>query len=323
VKRREFIALIGAAAVAWPVVARAQQGKIATVGILLTGAASPSPEAFLKGLREALSDAGLVGGRNIRMEIRTAGGSTARLPDLARELVNLKVDMIVAHLTPAVQAARQATSDIPIVMASAGDPLGTGLVSSLARPGGNITGVSSAAAEVAGKSVELIHELFPSVRRVAVLANEVDPFSTPYLAQIDQAARSVGLEVKPIKGRPSAPQEPYFEAMSASGAEALIVQGTMIRKETSDLAIKGRLPSFASGRAWTTEGGLISYSASLVEVYRETAGYVDKILKGRKPADLPVSQPTKFELAVNLKTAKALGLKLPDSFLLRADEVIE
>ena len=227
--------------------------------------------------------------------------------------------MIVAQLTPAVQAARQATSDIPIVMAAAGDPLGTGLVSSLARPGGNITGVSTAAAEVAGKSVELIHELFPSVRRVAVLANEVDPFSN---AQISQAARSIGLEVQPVMGRPSAPQEPYFETMSAKRAEALIVQGSMIRKGTADLAIKHRLPSFGGG-AWPKEGGLISYSASLAEVYREAAGYVDKILKGRKPADLPVSQPTKFELVINLKTAKALGLKLPDSFLLRADEVIE
>src|SRR5262249_12590499 len=152
-------------------------------------------EAFLKGFREALSDAGLVEGRNIRMEIRSAEGIAARLPDLARELVDLKVDLIVAHLTPAVQAVRQATSNIPIVMAAAGDPPRTGLVSSLSRPGGNITGVSTAVAEVAGKSVELIHELFPSVRRVAILSSEVDPFSTPYLAQISQAARSVGLEV--------------------------------------------------------------------------------------------------------------------------------
>ena len=270
-----------------------------------------------------MRDIGLVEGRNIRMEIRLAGGSAVRLPELAKELVGLNVDMIVAHLTPAVQAARQATSDIPIVMAGAGDPLGTGLVSSLARPGGNITGASTAGAEVAGKSVELIHELFPSVRRIAVLSNEIDPFSTPYLAQISQAARSINLDVHPIMGRPSAPQEPYFETMSAKRAEALIVQGSMVRKETGDLAIKHRLPSFASGRSWPTVGGLISYSASLTEVYRETAGYVDKILKGRKPADLPVSQPTKFELVINLKTAKALGLKLSDSFLLRADEVIE
>jgi putative tryptophan/tyrosine transport system substrate-binding protein len=322
-KRREFITLLGSAAATWPFAARAQQGKMATLGVLLTGAANPSPEAFLKGFRETLNDAGLVEGRSIRMEIRSAGGSATRLPDLAKELVGLQVDMIVAHLTPAVQAARQVTSDIPIVMAAAGDPLGTGLISSLARPGGNITGVSSAAAEVAGKSIELIHELFPSVRRVAVLANEVDPFSTPYLAQIGQAARSVGLEIQPIMGRPSAPQEPYFETMSAKRAEALIVQGSMVRKETGDLAIKHRLPSFASGRSWPTVGGLISYSASLAEVYRETAGYVDKILKGRKPADLPVSQPTKFELVINLKTAKVLGIKLPDSFLLRADEIIE
>src|SRR4051794_24798228 len=321
-KRREFITLIGVAALT-PNAALAQQGKIATVGVLLTGAANPSPEVFLKGFREALREVGLVEGQNVRLEISTAGGSSARLPDLAKELVGLKVDMIVAHLTPAVQAARQATSDIPIVMAAAGDPLGTGLVSSLARPGGNITGVSSAVAEVAGKTVELIHELFPSVRRVAVLSNEVDPLSTPYVAQVSRAARSVGLEVQPIMGRPSAPREAYFETMSVNRAEALIVQGSMIRKGTGELAIKHRLPSFGSGRGWSMEGGLISYAASLAEVYREAAGYVDKILKGRKPADLPVSLPTKFELVVNLKTARALGIEISPTLLARADEVIE
>ena len=322
-RRREFLKMWCGLAVACPLPAYSQQSKIAVIGVLLTGASNPDPEAFLKGLRESLQDIELAEGRNIRLEIRSAGGSAVRLNEYAKELVALKVEVLVAHLTPAVQAARQVTSEIPIVMAQAGDPLGTGLVSSLARPGGNITGYSSAAAEVSGKSVELIRELFPSFRRVAVLANEIDPFTTPYLKQIGESARALGMEVEPFIARPTAEQKPMFEAMSAKRAEVLIVQGSMIRPETSDLAIEHRLPSFGSGRGWPMAGGMVSYSANLSDGYREVAAFVDKLLKGRRPADLPVSQPTKFDLVVNLKTAKALGLNLPDAFLSRADEVIE
>jgi putative ABC transport system substrate-binding protein len=303
--------------------ARAQQQRAATIGVLVTGAANPSPEEFLKGFRAELTQLGYVEGRNIRMEVRSGAGNAALLADKAAELVRLKPDLVVAHLTPAAQVAKQATADIPIVMAAVGDPLGTSLINSLAHPGGNITGFSTAVAEVAGKSVELIHELFPSVRHVAVLANEVDPFSRPYLVQIEASAHRLGLSVQPLLGRPSATQQPMFEIMATKHADALIVQGSMARQETVDLAIKNRLPSFGSGRAWPSIGGLMSYSANLDEMYHETAVYVDKVLKGRHPADLPVALPTKFDLVVNMKTAKAIGITIPEAFLARADEVIE
>jgi putative ABC transport system substrate-binding protein len=318
-KRREFITLLGGA-VAWPLPAHAQQPKMATIGILVTG--NPSPEAFLEGFRVALRAAGLIEGQNIRLEVRSAEGNNSLLPQKATELVRLKVDVIVASLTPAVQAARHATSDIPIVMAAAGDPVATGLISSLARPGGNITGVSGAAVETAGKRLELIRELFPTVRRVAVLANEIDPFASPFVAQLSQSARTIGMEIEPILVRPDAPQEPAFATMSAKRVDAFIIELGTIRSETAELAIKHRLPS-SGPRAWPSAGGLIGYSGSPAEIHRLAADYVDKILKGRRPADLPVTLPTKFDLAINLKTAKALGLTIPEVFVARADEVIE
>ena len=306
-KRRDFVTLLAAAAaVAVPQRLRAQQPRIATIGILVTGNASPNE--YLTGLREALRDVGLIEGQNVRLEVRTAEGRAGLLPEKAAELVRLKVDVIVASLTPSVKAAKEATSDIPIVMAPAGDPLETGLVASLARPGGNVTGVSTAAAEVAGKTIELIHEVFPSARRVAVLANATDSFTKPYLAQVEDGGRRTGLAIETFMQRPDAPLEPAFEAMRAKAADALIVQGTMSRKEVVELAIKYRLASFGSQRTWPMAGGLMSYSASFAEMYALAAGYVDKILKGRKPADLPVAQPTKFDLVINMKTAKALGL---------------
>ena len=312
--------LLGGAAAAWPLVARAQQPKMATVGILITG--NTSPEAFLQGFRAALAAAGLIEGQNVQLEVRWAEGSNTLLSQKATELVRLKADVIVASLTPAVQAARHATSDIPIVMAAAGDPVATGLISSLARPGGNITGVSGAAVETAGKRLELIRELFPSVRRVAVLANETDPFALPFVAQLGQSARSIGMEIEPILVRPGAPQAPAFEAMSAKRLDAFIIELGTIRPESAELAIKHRLPS-SGPRAWPPAGGLIGYSGNVAEINRLAADYVDKILKGRRPADLPVALPTKFDLAVNLKTARALGLTVPPTLLARADEVIE
>ena len=321
-KRRDFITLLAAtAAMAAPRRLRAQPQRIATIGVLVTGNASP--DEFLTGLREALREVGLIEGQNVRLEVRTAGGRAALLPEKAAELVRLKVDVIVASLTPSIKAAKDATSDIPIVMAPAGDPLETGLVASLARPGGNVTGVSTAAAEVAGKTIELIHEVFPSATRVAVLANATDSFTRPYLAQIEEGGRRTGLAIDTFTERPDAPLEPAFEAMRAKQPDALIVQGTMSRKDVVELAIKYRLASFGSQRTWPMAGGLMSYSASFAEMYVLAAGYVDKILKGRKPADLPVAQPTKFDLVINMKTAKALGLTIPEAFLVRADEVIE
>jgi putative ABC transport system substrate-binding protein len=318
-KRREFITLLGSAAAVWPLGARAEEPK--TIGILVTG--NPSPEAFLKGFREGLKDAGLVEGQQVRLVIRSGEGNAALLAARAAELVALKPDVIVTSLTPPAQAAKQATHDIPIVMAPAGDPVATGLVASLARPGGNVTGITTAAAEVAGKSLELIRELFPASRRVAVLANDADPFTKPYLAQIEQGAKGLNFEIQPIMLRPSAPLEPAFEAMSANHADAVIVQGSLMRKEAVELAIKHRLPSLGSNRVWPAMGGLMSYSASFEEMYRQAADYVAKILSGRKPADLPVALSTKFNLVVNMNMAKAIGLSIPESFLTRADEVIE
>ena len=318
-KRREVITLIGGAAV-WPLAAGAQQPRMATVGILITG--NTSPEAFLQGFRAALAAAGLIEGENVQLEVRSAEDSDTLLAQKATELVRLKADVIVASLTPAVQAARHATSDIPIVMAAAGDPVATGLISSLARPGGNITGVSGAAVETAGKRLELIRDLVPSVRRVAVLANETDPFALPFVTQLGQSARSIDMEIEPILVRPDAPQAPAFEAMSAKRVDAFIIELGTIRPESAELAIKHRLPS-SGPRAWPLAGGLIGYSGNVAEIHRLAADYVDKILKGRRPADLPVALPTKFDLTVYLKTAKTIGLEIPPTLLARADEVIE
>lgn len=320
-RRREFITLLVAAAVSWPLAARAQQARVPTIGVLLTG--SEDPEVFLRGFRESLKEFGYIEGQNIRLEVRTGEGRASLLPERAAELVRLQVDLIVTSQTPTVMAAKQATSDIPIIMAAAGDPVATGLIESLARPGGNITGISAATAELAGKSLELIREVIPSARRVAVLANEVDPFTQAFLQQLAQGARALGIEVVPVMTRPAAPLGAAFEAMTIKQVDALVVQGTVLSKEVFDLAIKHRLPSFGSNRQVARSGGLMSYSANASEVHREAAGYVDKILKGRKPADLPVSLPTRFELIVNLKTAKALGMVISPTLLNRADEVIE
>jgi putative tryptophan/tyrosine transport system substrate-binding protein len=301
-KRREFMTLLGGAAAAWPLAARAQQAKMPTVGILALG--NPPVEPFVKGLQDGLQAVGYSEDRNIRLEIRSAGGDAGRLPELAAELVRLKVDAIVAYQTPSATAAKQATSDIPIVMAGVGDPVGTGLVASLARPGGNVTGTTAGAVEVAGKLVELMREVLRP-RRFAVLANETDPFTNPYLAETDRVARSIGLEMEPVMVRPAAPLDAAFESMTTKRAEAVFIQGSLVRKDAVDLALRHRLPSLSTSNTLPRLGGLTSYSAGAD--FREIAAYIDKLLKGAKPADLPVSFPTKFELIVNLKTAKALG----------------
>jgi putative tryptophan/tyrosine transport system substrate-binding protein len=323
-KRRDFIMLGGAAvatSICWPLAARAQQPKLPTIGVLVLG--TPPPESFLQALRDGLRDVGYTEGRNIRLEIRSAEGKADLLPEKAAELVGRKVDIIVGFQTPASLAAKQATSEIPIVMGPAGDPVGTGLIASLARPGGNVTGLSAGTAEVAGKSVELIRDVLPSARRLAVLANETDPFTKPLLAQIGAGARSVGMETEPVMVRPGEPLERAFESMTGSQVDAVIIQPSILRKEAVDLALKHRLPSFSGSRDMPALGGLISYGADRDALYRETAVYIDKILKGSKPADLPVAFPTKFVLVINLKTAKALGIAVPAELLGRADEVIE
>jgi putative ABC transport system substrate-binding protein len=271
-----------------------------------------------------LREFGYAEGQNLAFEVRSADGNTDRLPELASELTRLPVDVIVATFTPCALAAKQAPTTIPVVMVAVADPVGAGLVQSLARPGGNITGFSNMGAETAGKSVELLREMLPSLRRVAVLANPVDPFTKPLLEQVHLAGRNTGIEIAPIAmARGSDELEAAFAAMSQERAEAVVVQGIFFSRAVADLAVKHRLPSASVLRQFAQAGGLISYGADVPDIFRRSAVLVHKILQGTKPSDLPVELPTKFDLVVNLKTAKALGLDVPWFLQQRADEVIE
>lgn len=319
IQRREFIAVfVGGAAAAWSLIGRAQPAP-PRLGVLLVHSREPFSRLFLEGLR----DLGYVDGRNIQIEYRSAGGTLSQLPALAAELVRLKVDIIVASETPAVQAAKRATSEIPIVMAPSGDPVGTGLIASLSRPGGNVTGLSAATAELAGKSLDLIREILPGVRRVAALADPANAFTKSFLHQIDLGAKSSGLDVHAVMAGDIESLDTIFATMVGRGIEAVVVQPTLPRAPVIELARKYRLPAVSGNRAFADAGGLMSYAGSLADRYRNAAPYIDKILKGAKPADLPVQQPTKFELVINLKAAKALGIAVPPALLARADEVIE
>src|SRR5438034_9480241 len=316
------MSLFGAAAAVWPLAGRAQQpAKLPTVGALVIG--STDPEQFWRDFRQGLRELGYVEGQNIRFEFRSAQGQANRLPELAAELVRLKVDVIVTWFTPPTEAAKQATHEIPIVMADTGDPIGTGLVASLPRPGGNVTGIASVTAELAGKSVELIRDMLPSARRVTALANATDPCSTPFLEQIQLGGEATGTAINPIRISNNEEFESAFAAMERDRPDAIIVQPSLPSKRAAELALQHRLPAVSVPRWFVDEGGLTSYSAIYADLFRKAAVYVDKILKGAQPADLPVEQPTRFQLVINMKTAKALGLTLPAAFLVRADEVIE
>jgi putative ABC transport system substrate-binding protein len=319
-RRREFITVLGGAA-AWPFSARAQ-GKLARIGALVLTAAEA--QSLSKALRDGLREQGYVEGQNFSLMVSSADGNTDRLPELAAELVRLSVDVIAATFTPCVLAAKRATSTIPIVMAAVADPVGAGIVQSLARPGGNITGFSNMAAETAGKSVELLRDLMPSLRRVAVLVNPDDPFTKPLLEQVHLAGRTYGITISPVvMVRGPDEVEAAFARMRNEGAEAVVVQGIFFSKTVADLAIKYRLPSASVLRQFAQAGGLMSYGADVPDIFRRSAVLVHKILLGAKPADLPVELPTKFELVINLKTAKALNLEMPWFLQQRADEVIE
>jgi putative tryptophan/tyrosine transport system substrate-binding protein len=321
VKRRSFITLLGGAA-AWPLAARAQHGKLPRIGALVL--TSTDAQVLGKELREGLREVGYIEGQNFALEIRSADGNADRLPELAAELVRLPVDVIVAAYTPCALAAKRATTSIPIVMAAVADPVGIGLVHSLAQPGSNITGLSNMAAETAGKSVELFRDMLPSLRRVAVLANPVDPFTKSLLEQVHLSGQTGGVEIGPVAMVRSPNEiEAAFANMASKQAQAVVVQAVFFANAIADLAIKYRLPSAAVLRSYPRAGGLMSYGADVPHLFRRSAVLVYKILQSTKPADLPVEQPTKFELVVNLKTAKAIGLTIPESFLLRADEVIE
>jgi ABC-type uncharacterized transport system substrate-binding protein len=320
-QRREFITLLGGAAAVWPLVARAQQLKVPRVGILaLTNA---DAQSYKKELSEGLRDLGYFEGQNFAFETRSANGDADLLPDLAADLVRLKVDIIAAIFTPCALVAKHATREIPVVMI-AGDPVGTGLVASLARPGGNITGLSNMGADTGGKSVELFRDIMPTLRRVAVLTNPVDPFGKSILEQVQLAGRTGGIEIAPVV-TVQGPDEvdAAFKVMAAHKADAVVVQSIFFSKTIADVAIKHRLPSAAVLRSYADAGGLMSYGADIPHMFRRTAVFVQKFLQGAKPAELPVEQPTKFELVINLKTAKAIGLTIPETFLRRVDVLIE
>jgi ABC-type uncharacterized transport system substrate-binding protein len=322
-KRREFIALLGGAAAAWPLSARGQQvGKMPRVGVLVSlSAPHPFTEAFRSGMR----DLGYSEASNVAIEWRYADAQFSRAVELASELVGLQVDVIAAYHTPAVKAAMNATSTIPIVMSPAGAPLEMGLVESLAHPGGNVTGLSNMEAELGGKRLGLLREAIPGLARVAVLAAKTDPFTAPFVKDLQSGAAGVGFQLHPVMVSGPGEFEDAFAAMRAAGDQAVVIQPNFLPQTAAivALAAKHRLPILSSYRDTTRAGGLISYSADHAAHFRRAATFVDKILKGTKPAELPVEQPTKFELVINLKTAKALGLEVPTTLLARADEVIE
>jgi ABC-type uncharacterized transport system substrate-binding protein len=321
IRRREFISTLCGAVVVWPLAARAQQPKVPTIGALVVG--NISPEEFWREFRQGLRDLGYIEGQNIRFEFRSAEGQIDRLPELAAELVSLKVDVIVTWFTPTAVAAKQATREIPIVMAETGDPIGTGLVMSLHRPGGNVTGIAAATAELAGKSVQLIRDMLPSARRVTALANATDPFSKPFLKEIELGGEANGTAIKPVRISNNEEFENAFAAIERDRPDAVIVQPSLPSKRAAQLALQHRVPAVSVPPWFAEEGGLMSYSAIYADLFRKAAVYVDKILKGAQPSDLPVEQPTRFQLIINMKTAKALGITVPPALLASADKVIE
>ena len=319
-RRREFLGALGGAtaSTAWSLSASGQQSKVARVGALYIGLADA--DSFKKELREGLLELGYIEGQNIAFEFRSAEGKLERLPELAAELVRLKVDVIVALYVPCALAAKQATREIPIVIVAA-DPVETGIVLSLARPGGNITGVSLMSAVFVGKCVELFREMLATTRQVAVLTNAADAlFAKLVLDHVEVAGRLAGIKIQPIMLRgPDQELDAAFAAITREQSNAIVIQGSLSTKRIADLAREHRLPAASSTRAFVDAGGLMSYGADGPALFRHGARFVHRVLQGRQPNELPIEQPTKFELAINLKTAKAMGLTIPESFFLRAD----
>jgi len=325
-RRRDFITLLGGAAAAWPLAARAQQtGKLPILGLLGSAtllAESQRVAAFVQRLRQL----GWIENRNVAIEYRWAEGRSERFVEIATEFVQLKVDVIVASTTPAVIAAKQATSVIPIVITTAGDPVGTGVVASLARPGGNVTGLSNQLWDTASKRLELLREVVPGLRRLAILANADNPGAVLDMREVQATARALGLEATTFEIQRAEDIASAFEAIKGR-VEALYLASDPLlntnRIRINTLALGARLPTMHGVRDYVEAGGLMSYGPNIVDQYRRAADYVDKILRGAKPGDIPIEQPTKFDLVINLTTAKTLGLTIPEPFLLRADEVIE
>jgi putative tryptophan/tyrosine transport system substrate-binding protein len=325
-RRRDFISLVGAASIAWPLAARAQQtGKLPKLGFLTAG--SPGATFALPALLAGLRQLGWIEGKTIVIEYRYAENRNDRLAELAAELVRLNVDVIVAAGTLAPLAAKQASTTIPIVMTSAGDPLESGLVASLAQPGGNVTGLSLMMGDVSGKRVELLKELVPGLARVAVLWNATNPYSTAVFKETEDAARTLAIDVQSLGVKDPADFASAFELARQKRPEALFTIDDPLTLSQRDpilsFAAAQRLPAIYGVREFATAGGLMAYGASVPDLYRRAAAYADKILRGAKPSALPVEQPTKFDFVINLKTAKAIGLVVPQTLLVAADEVIE
>jgi putative ABC transport system substrate-binding protein len=324
-RRREFITLLGGAAAAWPLRAHGQQAaKLPTIGVLGTSTAtvwSPWTTAFVQRLREL----GWIDGRTVAIEYRWAEGREARYGEITAEFARLKVDVIVMAGT-AAPAAKQATSVIPIVLAIVGDPIGTGLVASLARPGGNVTGLSYQSTDLAGKRLELLREMLPGLRRLGIMANVGYAAAVLEMGEVQATAGTLGLDVARLEIRRVEDIAPALESLK-SGADALYActDGLLAaeRVRINTLALAARLPTMFATRDYVQAGGLMSYGPAYSDLFRRAADFVDKILRGAKPADIPVEQPTKFDLVINLTTAKALGLAVPDKLLALADEVIE
>jgi putative ABC transport system substrate-binding protein len=320
-RRREFITLLGGAA-AWPRVARAQGPKVYRLGILSVG-----PERNWDELLLVLRDLGYVDGQNLIIEWRYSEGRAERWPELANELVGLKVDVIVVGTTPAALAAKNATSTVPIVITAAFDPVGAGLADSLARPGGSVTGLGLLIPEVSAKGLALLKEGVPALTEVAVLWNAANSANSIVLREVEATARAIGLALHPRQVREPKDFEPAFVAIVQERPDGLLVLTDALlyqyRSQLVDFTIRTQLPAVFPFREFTELGGLMSYGPNLPDMFRMAANYVDKILKGAKPADLPIEQPTKFQFVINLKTAKALGLTVPPTLLARADELIE
>jgi putative ABC transport system substrate-binding protein len=324
-RRREFITLLGGAA-AWPLAARAQQaGKLPTIGYL--GPNTRSLEIHRLGaLVQRLRELGWIEGRTVVIEYRWAEGRNEHLAEITAEFVRLKVNVIVTAATPPTVAAKQATSVIPIVFAAVGDPVGTGLVASLARPGGNVTGLSLQQSDIAGKRLELLREVVPDLHRLAIMADRDNPSAVLDMREAQAAARTLGLDVVTSEIRRPDDIAPAFDALKGRAEALYICNDPLVltnRIRISTLALGMRLPMMTAAREYVEAAGLVSYGPNYPDLFRRAAELVDKILRGAKPADLPVEQPTKFDLVINLTTAKTIGLTVPPTLLARADEVIE
>ena len=323
--RREFITLIGGAMAAWPLGARAQQpANLPTIGVL--GSDSAAWSHLVSALMQRLRELGYIENRTVAIEYRWTEGRNERYAAMAAELIGMKADIIVALGTPAIVAARKATAVIPIVFPIASDPVGDGLVASLARPGGNVTGLSNQQPELAGKRLEILREVIPGLRQLAVLANVHNPTATLNVGEVQAAAPKLGLEVNTCDVKGADDIAPAIDQLTGRTQALYVVGDSLVfdnQVKINTLALVARLPTMFPQREYVETGGLISYGTSFSDLFRRAAEMVDKILRGAKPADIPIEQPTKFELVINLKTARALGLEIPDKLLALADEVIE